>query len=205
MVNCYSMRKLSLSSVCLVDDMLQTLLNSCPFIVSFKCYSCFGLENIELLNLPKIKSVLIWKSSNQIVKIRAPTLEHLNYFTDPEESPELNVVDAPNLVSLVYQGFEIPSTFMGANLRWSFHPRRIVLNSTCQTIASFMDVLIHMKSSSDSTSHGSDKPLHRLLKQVQAYKFDGQNWRWLPVELTSARMAIRNLIQRNRFCFLLDW
>ncbi|KAG5573427.1 hypothetical protein H5410_063193 [Solanum commersonii] len=39
--------------------MLQTLLNSCPLIVSFVLKHCWGLKNIELLNLQKIKSISI--------------------------------------------------------------------------------------------------------------------------------------------------
>ncbi|WMV26217.1 hypothetical protein MTR67_019602 [Solanum verrucosum] len=79
--NCNSLRKLSLSHVKLDEDMLQTLLNCCPLIVSFIFDQCWGLKKIELLNLQKIKSVSIKnrKEQSQLVKIQAPTLEHLSY------------------------------------------------------------------------------------------------------------------------------
>ncbi|XP_015158340.1 F-box/LRR-repeat protein At3g26922-like [Solanum tuberosum] len=171
------------------------------------CYSLrkLSLTQIELLNnLPKIKSVFIRKSGTQLVKIQAPSLEHLSYFTGGEEFAMFDI-DAPNLVSLEYKGFKFPATFMDANLQWSCYPTRFVLDSTSETIASFMDVLMHMMSSSHSTSHGSNKPLHRQLKEVKADKYDWENQRWHcdPVELGSERMAIRDL--KDKFCFLLYW
>ncbi|PHT39094.1 hypothetical protein CQW23_22667 [Capsicum baccatum] len=79
-VSCNSLRKLSLSDVTLDDNMLQTLLNSCPLIVSFILKWCWGLEKIELLNLRKIKSVSIKALPTHHLKIQAPTLEHIPYF-----------------------------------------------------------------------------------------------------------------------------
>ncbi|XP_060181494.1 putative F-box/LRR-repeat protein At5g02700 [Lycium barbarum] len=202
--NCHSLRKLSLSLVILDENMLQTLLNSCPFIVSFIFDKCYGLEKIELLNLQKIKSVLIWKARNQLVKIQAPTLEYLSYFTDPGESPMLDIIDAPKLVSLVYKVDQIPDTFVGANFQWSCHPRELILESTTETIACFMGLLMYMKSLSHSTSQES-KPLHSQLKEVKAYKFNRGNRRWHPVELRSGKMAMSTLNERDKFCFSLDW
>lgn len=43
-VNCNSLRKLSLSYLTCDGNMLQTLLNSCPFIVSFMYDNCYGLK-----------------------------------------------------------------------------------------------------------------------------------------------------------------
>ncbi|XP_049374356.1 FBD-associated F-box protein At3g52670-like [Solanum verrucosum] len=204
-VNCYSLRKLSLTQVGLGDNTLQILLNSCPFIDNLILDYCSWLKKIEILNnLPKIKSVSIRKSGTELVKIQAPTLEHLSYFTGVEEFAMFDI-DAPNLVSLEYKGFKFPATFMDTNLQWSCYPTRFVLDSTSETIASVMDVLMHMMSSSHSTSHGSNKPLHRQLKEVKADKFDWENQRWHcdPVELGSERMAIRDL--KDKFCFLLYW
>ncbi|KAK4726201.1 hypothetical protein R3W88_031118 [Solanum pinnatisectum] len=75
----HSLRKLSLSHLKLDDNMLQTLLNSCPSIVSSVLKHCWGLKNIELLNLQKIKSITITAIGNVHAKIQAPTLEHLSY------------------------------------------------------------------------------------------------------------------------------
>ncbi|KAF3665632.1 putative F-box protein-like [Capsicum annuum] len=97
-VNCPSLRKLSLIKVYLDEDMLQTLLNSCPLIESFTLKDCMDLIKIELLNLQKIKSVSIWNNINQHIKIQAPTLEHLSYSGYPLE--ELNIVECQNLKSL---------------------------------------------------------------------------------------------------------
>ncbi|KAK4732443.1 hypothetical protein R3W88_025431 [Solanum pinnatisectum] len=193
-VKCNSLRKLTLSDVVLDENMLQTLFNSCPFIVSFIFDSCYGLKKIELLNnLQKIKSVLIWKAGNQLVKIQAPTLEHLSYVTEPETSPKLDIVDAPNLVSLVYKGNLVPTIFVDAKLPWSCHPRRLLLESNGTTIAYFMDRLMYMKSSSQ-------------LKEVKVYRFDWGEVRWHFVELGRGKEAIRYYYtERNRFRFLLGW
>ncbi|XP_070030141.1 uncharacterized protein [Nicotiana sylvestris] len=74
--SCHSLRMLSLSRVSLDENMLQTLLNSCPLLVALILEYCPGLKKIELLNLQKIKSASIRAKINQRVKVKAPTLEH---------------------------------------------------------------------------------------------------------------------------------
>nr|XP_010326731.1 F-box/FBD/LRR-repeat protein At2g26030-like [Solanum lycopersicum] len=76
-VTCHSLRKLSLSRVRLDKNMLQTILSSCPFIVDLIIRNCSRLKNVELRNLPKIKSLAI--DIDHPVRIDAPTLEHLYY------------------------------------------------------------------------------------------------------------------------------
>ncbi|KAH0640074.1 hypothetical protein KY285_036660 [Solanum tuberosum] len=176
-VNYNSLRKLSLSYISLDDNMLQTLLNKCSLIVSLVLEHCFGLEKIELLNLQRIKSVTIKTFRNQRVKIEAPTLEHLYYFDAGEGYPMLDIINAPNLVSLEYIGDQIPKTFVDANLQWNCHPRKIFLVTTSKMISCFMDRLMNMKSS----SHES-RPLRCKLQEVTTYKFDWENQNWHPVE-----------------------
>ncbi|XP_055811843.1 putative FBD-associated F-box protein At5g56690 [Solanum dulcamara] len=81
-VICNSLRKLSLSHVRLDENILQTLLNSCPLIVSFILEYCSG-------NLRKIKS-----DSMKVLKIH----HHRG----------IGEIDTPNLVSLDYMGNQIP-------------------------------------------------------------------------------------------------
>ncbi|KAH0636729.1 hypothetical protein KY289_036644 [Solanum tuberosum] len=82
-VNCNSLRKISLSNVRLDENMLQTLLNSCLLIVSFI------VENFLSMKVLKIKS-----DSLKVLKI-------IQYY-------KICDIDAPNLVSLDYTGSEIP-------------------------------------------------------------------------------------------------
>ncbi|KAG5586998.1 hypothetical protein H5410_047432 [Solanum commersonii] len=82
-VNCNSLRKISLSNVRLDENMLQTLLNSCLLIVSFILENCSGMKVL------KIKS-----DSLKVLKI----IQYYKIFD----------IDAPNLVSLDYTGSEIP-------------------------------------------------------------------------------------------------
>uniref|UniRef100_M1BML9 F-box family protein n=1 Tax=Solanum tuberosum TaxID=4113 RepID=M1BML9_SOLTU len=82
-VNYNSLRKISLSNVTLDENMLQTLLNSCPLIVSFILENCSGMKVL------KIKS-----DSLKVLKI-------IQYY-------KICDIDAPNLVSLDYTGSEIP-------------------------------------------------------------------------------------------------
>ncbi|WMV47119.1 hypothetical protein MTR67_040504 [Solanum verrucosum] len=84
-VSCNSLRKISLSYVTLDENMLQTLLNSCPFIVSFILEYCSGLT----MKLIKIKS-----DSLKVLKIH----QYCGIWE----------IDAPDLVSLDYTGNEIP-------------------------------------------------------------------------------------------------
>uniref|UniRef100_M1AYW9 F-box family protein n=1 Tax=Solanum tuberosum TaxID=4113 RepID=M1AYW9_SOLTU len=109
--NCNSLRKLSLTRVKLDENMLQTLLNCCPLIVSFIFDYCWGFKKIELLNLQKIKSVSIKsREQNKLVKIQAPTLEHLTY--DGYLSGKLDIVECQNLKSLDISHVRISDEFL---------------------------------------------------------------------------------------------
>ncbi|KAF3616694.1 putative inorganic phosphate transporter 1-7-like [Capsicum annuum] len=79
-VNCNSLRKLSLLNVKLDENKLKTLLNSCPVIVSLILRS----ERFSTLKSRSLK----------ILKLRA-------FFGIME-------IDAPNLVSIEYEGCQIP-------------------------------------------------------------------------------------------------
>ncbi|WMV26230.1 hypothetical protein MTR67_019615 [Solanum verrucosum] len=110
--NCNSLRKLSLTHVKLDENMLQTLLNCCPLIVSFIFHYCWGFKKIELtLNLQKIKSVSIKsREQNELVKIQAPTLEHLTY--DSYLWGKLDTVECQNLKSLDISYVRISDEFL---------------------------------------------------------------------------------------------
>ncbi|KAG5586536.1 hypothetical protein H5410_046970 [Solanum commersonii] len=127
-VNYNSLKRLSLSSISLDDNMLQTLLNRCSLIVILVLEYCYG-----------IKSVTIKTFGNQRVKIDAPTLEHLYYLDSGEACPMLDIINAPILVSLEYIGDQIPKTFVDANLQWNCHPRKVILFATSKMISCFMD------------------------------------------------------------------
>ncbi|WMV26216.1 hypothetical protein MTR67_019601 [Solanum verrucosum] len=119
--NCNSLRKLSLTRVKLDEDMLQTLLNCCPLIVSFIFDQCWGLEKIELLNLENIKDLKI-------------------QFCKGEEE-----IDSSNLESLEYTGYKIPKLKVARQLKhlifnhycsgslkaaWFYNLRKFLSNST---------------------------------------------------------------------------
>ncbi|MCD7456588.1 hypothetical protein HAX54_032307 [Datura stramonium] len=92
------------------DD--ETLLNTCLLIVDFILEYCSGFEKIELLNLQKINLVSIrtCRYRNQIVKIQAPTLEHLSY--SGSLSQDLDVVECLNLKSLNLSYVTISDRFL---------------------------------------------------------------------------------------------
>ncbi|XP_015087190.1 putative F-box protein At1g49610 [Solanum pennellii] len=190
--NYNSLKKLSLSSICLDDNMLQTLLNRCSLIVDLVLEHCDGLENIELLNLQRIKSVTIKTFRKQRVKIDAPTLEHLYYLDAGEAYPTLDIINAPNLASLEYIGDQIPKAFVDVNLQWNCHPKKVIVFTTNEMMSRFMDRLMSMKRS---------KPLRNRLQQVTTYKFDWENQIWHLVEFRSGKLALT----RDKFYFLLDW
>ncbi|WMV47477.1 hypothetical protein MTR67_040862, partial [Solanum verrucosum] len=148
--NCHSLRKLSLNNVTVDDNMLQGLLTNYPLIDNLIILHCRGWKKFEGRNLQKIRSLSITIKSEQLVKIQAPTLEHLSYsiyflgkldiaeylnlksleLFGPCYSRRVNTgrseslrdlkinnllicycqkieVDAPNLVSLEYEGDDI--------------------------------------------------------------------------------------------------
>ncbi|XP_049354209.1 F-box/LRR-repeat protein At3g26922-like [Solanum verrucosum] len=116
-VNCSSLGKISLSNLTLDENMLQTLLNSCPFIVSFIVENCSGM------NVLKIKS-----ASLKVLKI-------IQYC-------KICNIDAPNLVSLDYKGYEIPELniareskiilhcLLSLNTAWFCKLRKFLSNSS---------------------------------------------------------------------------
>nr|XP_004247681.1 putative F-box/LRR-repeat protein At5g02700 [Solanum lycopersicum] len=108
--NCHSLRKLSLSYIFISKKLLQTLLNSCPFIDSFTLDRCSGLVKIELMNLQKLKSVSLSINRNQRVRIEAPSLEHLFY--NGYLSRNLVVVGCHNLKSLELSYVKICNGFL---------------------------------------------------------------------------------------------
>ncbi|KAM3249582.1 hypothetical protein P3L10_011352 [Capsicum annuum] len=325
-VNCNSLRKLSLSYVTLDEIVLETLLNSCPFIVSFILRNCWGLKKIELVNLQKINLVSIGTTGeNQRIKIRAPNLEHLSYtgrllegldvhlisrsqFLESLVLPnvservlgrfnicksrslkmlklwncdDITKIDATNLVSIEYAGFQIPELKLGREssqmkhskivlhchdylnaawfgklreflsnstswsqvslhfrgcsrinmndwqlhhgvatpqvgvlnvystwqneefppfmdaLLWTCHPKRLnlQLHSTREKVTCFIDRLMYLKNSSQSTSDGST-PWYSQLKQVKTWK----NESWHPLEHKSG-----NPKETDKYYILLNW
>ncbi|XP_059287973.1 uncharacterized protein LOC132041168 [Lycium ferocissimum] len=129
-VNCHSLRKISLYVVRLDDNMLQTLLSCCPLIVDFIIENCPLLTKIELQNLQNIKSVSISthdSDRNQSVKIQAPSLEHLSYSGCRwGESQVLDIIECQNLKSLKLSDMKITEGFLRNHI------------STCQ----YLDSLI---------------------------------------------------------------
>ncbi|KAG5586723.1 hypothetical protein H5410_047157 [Solanum commersonii] len=204
--NYNSLRKLSISSISLNDNMLQTLLNRFSLIVNLVLEYCYGLEKIELLNLQRIKSDTIKTFRNQRVKIDTPTLEHLYYLDAGEAYLMLDIINVPNLVSLEYIAREtkdilknrdqIPKTFVDDNLQWNCYPRKVILYTTNKMISCFMARFMNMRTSSHAR-----KPLCDKLQEVTPYKFDWENQNWYLVELKSGKLAL----SRDKFYFLLDW
>ncbi|XP_049343985.1 putative F-box protein At1g49610 [Solanum verrucosum] len=267
-VNCNSLRKLSLSYVRLDENMLQALLNSCPLIESFIFEYCKGLET---MNPQKIKSVslkfLKIRHCGGIWEIDAPNLVSLKYTW--EDIPQIKIVresrqlkysriileclDSDNVnaawfcklrkflsnsiswsevriesyrcndiniqnllldhkdsnphmdvlnVTIIWKNGE-SSTFVDA-LVWSCQPRRLNVHSTREKITFFIDHLMYMKNSSQSTSHGST-PLLSQLKGVKAYKFDRKKESWHLVEHKSGELVTTNSEMWDWCYFLLDW
>nr|XP_009800645.1 PREDICTED: putative F-box/LRR-repeat protein At5g41840 [Nicotiana sylvestris] len=221
--SCHSLRMLSLSRVSLDENMLQTLLNSCPLLVALILEYCPGLKKIELLNLQKIKSASIRAKINQRVKVKAPTLEHVSeslevlYIRDCEGIWE---IDAPNLVSLDYNGDQAPELKIAKEPRQLKHSKIILhcsssLNAISVTIccifcsgyliillvvtvsfSSFLEQRVYRNLSLYLHKNPSlsichgSKAWRCQLKEVKAYKFDSKNQ---PVELRSGQLAIRSL------------
>ncbi|KAG5587004.1 hypothetical protein H5410_047438 [Solanum commersonii] len=67
-------------------------------------------------------------------------------------------------------------------LEWSCLPRRLSLQRTPEMFTVYIDRLMHMKNTIQSTSHGSSNPWYSQLKDVKAYKSDWKEESWYPVE-----------------------
>ncbi|XP_015087189.1 F-box/FBD/LRR-repeat protein At1g13570-like [Solanum pennellii] len=214
--NCHSLRKLSLTSVTVDDNMLQGLLANYPLIENLIIRHCRGWKKCEVRNLQKIRSLCITIKSEQVVKIEAPTLEHLSYSSyvlgklDIGEYPNLkslelfgpcystrvNIgrseslrdlkinnlllcccqkieVDAPNLVSLEYEGSDIPQLEL-AKESSNFNKLTLNFNKNSFNVGWFyllMEFLLNSEFLSNSTSW-SQVSLH-------IYSCDGINMEYL--------------------------
>ncbi|KAK4731069.1 hypothetical protein R3W88_024057 [Solanum pinnatisectum] len=209
-MNCHSLRKLSLCDVRLDNNVLQTLVNCCPLIADLEIKKCCLLTKIELWNLQNINIVAfdIIECQNlqslelSHMSISQGFLEHLIstsqnlesliilYFVFGELHERFNIcrreIDASNLVSFEYVGYEIPERlqtdlscysnstdvngFHVDALLWSCHPKRLNLLSTVETITCFMD---YLKNSTHSTSNGRlPEEFESFLK---AFKFISEN------------------------------
>ncbi|KAM3356898.1 hypothetical protein P3S68_023612 [Capsicum galapagoense] len=150
-VNCHSLRKLSLINTHLVGNMLQNLFNTCPLreLVLSDCdlmhvslssgVYCSGLEKIELLNLQKIKSVSIKTRGGPklLVKIQTSTLEHLSYNGLWEKS---DVVDSQkNLISLNLSYVRISDGFL-QNLSSRSQSLKVLKIKWCRDVPTELDV-----------------------------------------------------------------
>ncbi|OIS99377.1 f-boxlrr-repeat protein, partial [Nicotiana attenuata] len=128
-INCNSLRKLSLHDVHLDDKMFQILFASCPLIVNIVIHHCVGLTEIEVRNLQKVKSVSIKTKKNQCVTIQAPTLEYLSYNGFSKESSMLDIVECWSLKSLELSCERISDGFLEHLIFRSQFLESLILNS----------------------------------------------------------------------------
>ncbi|KAF3618938.1 putative UDP-glucuronic acid decarboxylase 1-like [Capsicum annuum] len=106
-------------------------------------------------------------------------------------TPQVGVLN----VYSTWQNEEFPP-FMDA-LLWTCHPKRLnlQLHSTREKVTCFIDRLMYLKNSSQSTSDGST-PWYSQLKQVKTWK----NESWHPLEHKSG-----NPKETDKYYILLNW
>ncbi|KAM3356903.1 F-box/LRR-repeat protein 25-like [Capsicum galapagoense] len=121
-VSCNSLRKLSLSSVRLDENMFQALLNSCPLVVSVTLEYCSGLEKIKSDSLKVLKI----QYCGEIWEIDAPNLVTLEYICR-YQIPQLKIVRESR--QLKHSKF-ILHCLGHINVAWSCKLRKFLSNLT---------------------------------------------------------------------------
>ncbi|PHT39097.1 hypothetical protein CQW23_22670 [Capsicum baccatum] len=191
-----SLRKLSLYDVRLDENMLQTLVNKCPLLVSVILEYCQGLEKIksdslmvlkifysEIGEIDALNLASLEYAGNQIPELRiarnSSQLEHskIVFVCHDNVNAALFLRSTRQICNCTTETEECP-TFVDA-LLWSCRPKRLNLQSTSAMFTHFLNRLIYMKNSSNSTSHGKE-PWHSQLKEVKAFDVKNQ-----PLELGS--------------------
>nr|XP_004247680.1 putative F-box/LRR-repeat protein At3g28410 [Solanum lycopersicum] len=122
-VTCHSLRNLSLSLVLLDETILLTILNSCPFIVELSIGYCTWLKNIEIRNLPNIRSLVI--CNDEPLKIQAPSLERLYYSSSYLN--KLNIVEHKNLKTLDISCAEISDVYLNHLISIPYSLEKLIL------------------------------------------------------------------------------
>ncbi|PHT39084.1 hypothetical protein CQW23_22657 [Capsicum baccatum] len=265
-VECQNLKSLELSGVYISDGSLQRLISRSQFLESLMIVnvSNWGLGRFNICKSRSLKMLKL-KKCDDIKKIDATNLVSIEYegFQIPKlklgrESSQLkhskivlrslNYLNAAwfcklrkflsnttswSQVSLYFPGcsrinmndwqlhhiFATPEvdvlnvysawknegfpTFMDA-LLWTCHPKILNLHSTREMATCFMDHLMYMKNSSQSTSHGS-KPWYSQLKEVKACKIDKKNESWHRVEHKGGKLATRNPGKTDQYSILLNW
>lgn len=153
----------------------------------------YCLSNINALWFCKLRKFLFNSNSLLHTTLHFPkcikiNMENWDPYRGLFDIPQIDVLNV-NLTGSV----KCP-TFVDA-LLWSCHPRRLNLFSTVQMITCFNDHLMHMKSSSHSTSRGSCEPWQCQLKDIRVHRFDRED--------LSHKLVEHN--ERRRICFSLDW
>ncbi|KAF3665627.1 hypothetical protein FXO38_09481 [Capsicum annuum] len=121
-VSCNSLRKIYISSVRFDENVFQTLLNSCPLIVSVILGYCSGLEKIKSDSLKFLKI----QYCGDIWEIDAPNLASLEY-TCRYQIPQLKIVRESR--QLKHSKF-ILHCLGHINVAWSCKLRKFLSNLT---------------------------------------------------------------------------
>ncbi|KAK4732759.1 hypothetical protein R3W88_025747 [Solanum pinnatisectum] len=218
---CSSLRKLSLTKINLDENILQTLLNSCPLLVTFILERCSGLKKIELLNHQNIKLVSIKTKGKpkHLVKIQIQTLEHFSYYDLRKE--ELDVVECQNLKSLNISYVKISNGFLRDFISRSQSLKVLKIQNCdgvlCQNqgVQSYLDALLWICQSRklklkiqlkcEMCSCFIDRLMCMKLKVVKVYKYDGKNQGLHPIEFERENLSIFAFRGWETFLFLLDW
>ncbi|KAK4731879.1 hypothetical protein R3W88_024867 [Solanum pinnatisectum] len=161
----------------------------------------YGLDNVNTDWFYKLRKFL--SSSNSWFKVTLYIFEYteikMEHLLQQHHRVATHQVD---ILEVNRQGQNREcSSFVDA-LVWSCLPRRLSLQRTPEMFTIYIDRLMHMKKTIQSTSHGSSNPWYSQLKDVKAYKSDWKMESWYPVEHKSEELTAMNL---DTYSILLDW
>ncbi|KAG5587027.1 hypothetical protein H5410_047461, partial [Solanum commersonii] len=209
-VNCNSLRKISLSDICDIDapnlvsldytgseiPELNIARESSQLKNSKIILHCiYSINTAWFCELRKFLSNLSSWSEVNLCLLKCDEINMTDMQMDHRGST--GWVDVLNLNMLMMNQIIESPTFVDA-LLWSCHPGRLNLISIdIETVTRLIDHLMCMKNSSHSTSHGST-PWNNQLKEIKVFDVKNQS-----LQLESEELA-KKITEREQPYFILD-
>ncbi|GMY34490.1 F-box/LRR-repeat protein At5g02910-like [Fagus crenata] len=128
-VKFYSLQKLWLRDISVNEEIIQDIIQTCPFITDFGIVECHGLKNLVISNLPKLCKVEVALIEQEVesVKVEAANLQYFSFVYSRQCL--LDITACQNLKYLYFRDLNITDQYLHSNI--SRFPHLETLHVVC--------------------------------------------------------------------------